>query len=125
MRVGIDAQSVSEVRAAVTAHGDRYRRRIYTDAEVGDCGGWGAESDASVASLAGRFAAKEAVIKALRIVDPVPAWTDIEVVTAPGGWPGIRLRGVAAELAARQDLRDWEVSISHTGDVAVAVVIAS
>jgi holo-[acyl-carrier protein] synthase len=124
MRVGIDAQSVGEVRAAVLAHGDRYRRRIYTDREVEDCGGPGDDSDVAISSLAARFAAKEAVMKVLRTLDPMPAWTDIEVVAAHGGWPVVRLHGIAAELAEREGLRELEISLSHTADTAVAVVVA-
>lgn len=124
-RVGIDAQSIEEVRGSLVEFGDRYRERIFTAAEVEDCGGWGADPATSAAALAARFAAKEATLKALRVVDRVPEWTDIEVVRNSGGWPSLRLVGEAAALAAESGLTEVEVSLSHTDGVAVAVVIAT
>jgi len=125
MRVGIDAQQVSEVRRALVDHGDRYRRRVYTEQEVESCGGWGADPDEAAEGLAARFAAKEAVLKVLRVSERMPPFTDIEVVREPGGWPSLRLAGVALALAEEVGLRDFELSLSHTADIAVAAVIAA
>lgn len=123
MRIGVDMQNVADIRDALAAHGDRYRRRVYTAQEVADSGGWGADAAVGATTLAGRFAAKEAVLKALRVTDDVPAWTDIEVVRRPGGWPQLRLHGAAARLASAAGLARFEVSISHDGDRAIAVVL--
>jgi holo-[acyl-carrier protein] synthase len=125
VRVGIDAQSVIEVGDAIERHGDRYRRRLFTEAEVSACGGWGAPRDQSAEGLAARFAAKEAVLKVLRVGARVPRWTEIEIVRETSGWTSLRLTGLAQQLAQDASLTGFEVSLSHTRDTAVAVVIAS
>ncbi|MET7637526.1 holo-ACP synthase [Streptomyces sp. NPDC005438] len=76
-----------------------------------------------VASLAARFAAKEALAKSLA----APAglrWTDAEVVTAPGGRPELRVYGTVAARAEELGVRHWHLSLSHDAGVASAVVIA-
>lgn len=117
-RVGIDLTSVEAVRVAVGAHGDRYLTRVYTPAELADCGG-------DPARLAGRFAAKEAAIKVLRprSSEALP-WSDIEVVRRPGGHVELHLAGLAAAHAEQQGLEDFAVSLSHEGESACAVVVA-
>jgi holo-[acyl-carrier protein] synthase len=124
VRVGIDAQAISEVRRALDDHGDRYRARLFTEHEIESCGGWGATAEQSAEGLAARFAAKEAVLKVLRVGDVVPSWTEIEVFRNSGGWPSIRLAGVAKELAAEAALTEFEISLTHTADLAIAAVIA-
>ena len=118
MRVGIDLTSVSGVRDAVAAHGDRYLTRVYTSRELLDCGG-------DPARLAGRFAAKEAAIKVLRPrQDTALPWSDIEVLRQPGGHVELRLGGSAALRAEQEGLAAFSVSLSHEGDAACAVVLA-
>jgi holo-[acyl-carrier protein] synthase len=112
------------VLSSLARFGDRYRRKLFTEREVQDSGGWGAETATAAASLAARFAAKEATFKALRVSERVPRWTDVELVREPGGWPALRLRGLAFELAQEAGLREFQVSISHTEETAVAVVVA-
>lgn len=73
-------------------------------------------------AVAGRVAAKEAVIKVLAPDDVVP-WRDIEVFNEPGGAPVVRLTGRAAEWAARRHLRRLEVSITHDAGWAAAVAV--
>lgn len=75
--------------------------------------------------LAGRFAAKEAVIKALGTgwIDGI-AWTDVEIVALPSGAPQVVLHARCSELAAAQGIASWFVSISHTATTAVASVLA-
>jgi holo-[acyl-carrier protein] synthase len=124
MRVGVDIQPVADVLSSLARFGDRYRRKLFTEREVRDSGGWGAETATAAASLAARFAAKEATFKALRVSERVPRWTDVELVREPGGWPALRLRGLAFELAQEAGLREFQVSISHTEETAVAVVVA-
>jgi len=117
-RVGIDLASVSDVREAVAAHGDRYLRRVYTPQELLDCGG-------DPARLAGRFAAKEAALKVLRPRrDTALPWSDIEVRRDPEGWTELRLVGSAALRAEHEGLASFSVSMSHEGDTACAVVMA-
>jgi holo-[acyl-carrier protein] synthase len=76
-----------------------------------------------VASLAARFAAKEAVAKALGAPGGL-RWTDAEVYVEPTGQPRLRVRGTVAARAAELGVRAWHVSLSHDAGVASAVVIA-
>jgi holo-[acyl-carrier protein] synthase len=76
-----------------------------------------------VASLAARFAAKEALAKALG----APAglrWTDAEIVTDPSGRPTLHVTGTVSERAASLGVRSWHVSLTHDAGIASAVVIA-
>ncbi|HEX5569284.1 MAG TPA: holo-ACP synthase [Streptomyces sp.] len=77
----------------------------------------------AVASLAARFAAKEALAKALGAPRGLH-WTDAEVVTADDGRPSLRVHGTVAALAAELGVRHWHLSLSHDAGVASAVVIA-
>jgi holo-[acyl-carrier protein] synthase len=74
-------------------------------------------------SLAARFAAKEALAKALGAPQGLK-WTDAEVRTAPDGRPSLYVEGTVADAAARLGVDTWHISLSHDGGVAVAVVIA-
>lgn len=76
----------------------------------------------SVASLAGCFAAKEALAKVLG-APPGLSWTDAEVVRERSGRPFLRVRGTVAAAAARQGVTDWHLSISHDGGMCVAMVV--
>ena len=75
-------------------------------------------------TLAGRFGAKEAVMKALGVGLGAVDWTDIAVVRLPGGRPELVVRGRAATLAGGKGVHRWEVSISHTATVASVTVLA-
>lgn len=118
LRVGTDLTSVPEVREAIAAYGDRYLSRIYTPEERAD-------TRDDPAGLAARFAAKEAVVKVLRPGDDAVPWNDIRVRRHPAGWTDLVLRGRAAERAREAGLDDWAVSLTHEGDLASAVVIAT
>lgn len=121
VRVGIDLVSEETVRDALSEHGERYLRRIYTEAEVRQCQ---TPHGLIHARLAARFAAKEATIKVLRPADePIP-WQSIELVRHPSGWVDLQLSGRAAALAANQGLVDFAVSVAHEAGFATAVVIA-
>ncbi|MCX4788733.1 MULTISPECIES: holo-ACP synthase [unclassified Streptomyces] len=76
-----------------------------------------------VASLAVRFAAKEALAKALGAPGGL-LWTDAEVYVEDSGQPRLRVRGTVAARAAELGVRNWHVSLSHDAGVASAVVIA-
>jgi holo-[acyl-carrier protein] synthase len=121
LRVGIDLVRVGDARQALDRFGDRYLRRVFTDAEAAYC----LQAPASAAErLAARFAAKEAAIKVLR----PSAWLDwrsIEVVRSPAGWTELALRGEAAELARSHGLCQFSLSLSHDGEYATAVVVAT
>lgn len=75
-----------------------------------------------VPSLAARFAAKEAVMKALGVGLGSFGWLDVQVIREPSGRPTLRVTGRAAALAERAGVREWRVSLTHTDLVASAVV---
>lgn len=116
-QVGVDLVSSDEVEQALRAHGDRYLARVYTDEERVQSAGW-------PLALAARFAAKEAVFKALRQGDdPVP-WRSIAVARDSNGRPSLRLSGAANELARRARVRRLAVSFTYRKSLAAAIVLA-
>jgi holo-[acyl-carrier protein] synthase len=119
--IGIDVQPIDEVQDSIEEFGFRYVERLFTAQEVESCGG---RSGIAAASLAGRFAAKEAVLKILDGGDAVPSWREIEVRRSTQGRPEIVLHGVAAEIAQRQGVEHLSVSLSHGGGIATAAVVA-
>ena len=121
LRVGADIACVDDIRASVARFGDRYLRRVFTPHEIASCTG---EPSTAAASLAARFAAKEAMIKVLRPTEITPAWRSIEVRRHRSGWCDLVLTGEAATLAAAAEITDLAVSLTHEGDIAAAVVLA-
>ncbi|WP_031510559.1 holo-ACP synthase [Streptomyces megasporus] len=116
--VGIDVAEIDRFAAAL----DRtpaLADRLFVPAELLLPGG----GRRGVASLAARFAAKEALAKALGAPGGL-LWTDAEVVAADNGRPSLRVRGTVAARAAELGVRHWHVSLSHDAGVASAVVIA-
>jgi holo-[acyl-carrier protein] synthase len=118
--IGMDIAEVARVRAAIERHGERFLKRVYTEDERRYC-----ESKPNrYERFAGRFAAKEAAMKAIgtgwkRGV----AWRDFEVRREPSGQPVIRFGGKAAEFANALGVRKALVTISHTCEQAVAQVL--
>lgn len=126
VRVGTDLQATSEVQQSIVRFGPRYLRRLFTAAELTACGADREPMPTSaLASLAARYAAKEAFIKVLRTKDVIPPWTDIEVVRAEDGWTELRLTRAAETMAAAAGLTELAVSLSHSGDYAMATVVAT
>jgi len=118
--VGIDIVEVARVERAVARWGEAFLDRVFTDQERAHAGG----TALAAQRLAGRFAAKEAVMKALGLGLGSMAWREIEIATDAGGRPVVRLRGRAARAAARLGVGAWLVSISHTGRLAIAQALA-
>jgi holo-[acyl-carrier protein] synthase len=116
MNLGLDIIEIARIRAALARHGGRFLRRIYTPREIEYCAG-------RVDSLAARFAAKEAVAKALGCGIGEISWTDIEILNDDAGAPILHLHGAAERLASEMGLRSWRVSLTHTRDTAAALVI--
>lgn len=114
---GVDIIEISRIAGAAERHGDRFLRRIYTRKELSLFGG-------SLPSLAARFAAKEAVAKALGCGIGDVLWVDIEVLRGPNGQPTLHLHGNAKRLAEEKSLTRWSVSLSHSMDMAIAMVTA-
>jgi holo-[acyl-carrier protein] synthase len=121
IRVGADVVAVHQVEESVACFGSRYLRRVYTEHELSSCDG---TPPVRAASLAARFAAKEATIKVLRPVGHQPDWRSMEVRRHTEGWCTIALSGHAAALADEAGIADLAVSLTHEGDVAAAVVVA-
>jgi holo-[acyl-carrier protein] synthase len=116
--VGIDVVLVDRFTGAL-ARTPLLAERLFTDAErLTDSG-----NPRSAESLAARFAAKEAVAKALGA--PVGLhWHDCEIVTDPDGRPWLTVSGTVAEVAAERGVTRWHLSLSHDGGIASAVVVA-
>jgi len=127
LRVGVDVVAVADVAASVRRFGDRYVQRIFTPHEIDSClnpvGRDPGVATYATASLAARFAAKEAVVKVLRPPEARPEWRSIEVHRTAGGWCEIRLSGQAAELAAAAGIDGFAVSLTHEEPIAAAVVV--
>ncbi|ACY20382.1 holo-acyl-carrier-protein synthase [Gordonia bronchialis DSM 43247] len=117
--IGCDLVALSEIEESVAAFGDRFLHRVFTASELVACGG-----ALRTPRLAARFAAKEATIKALGLVDVATPPRDIEVLTGRGGPPELRLHGAIARLGAHRGWRDATVSLSHSHCHAIAVVAA-
>lgn len=119
MRVGIDLVQVSRINESLERFGERFLRKIFTDAEIEYATAIPSEA---ASRLAVRFAAKEATIKALGLADEGMSWRDIEVARASSGGCEIALHGRAAGL---RDVGELTVSLTHEGDYAAAIVIAT
>lgn len=118
---GIDMVEVARIEHMLHAHSDRFRRRCFTSGELAR--GHGSVSEAQ--HLAARFAAKEAVLKAMGtgLANGI-AWTDVEVVTGDFGAPSLTLHGFARRIAHERGLLVWLVSLSHTRTHAIASALA-
>lgn len=119
--VGVDLVDIAEVARSVKRFGDRYLRRVFTEHELSCCTG---APETAAASLAARFAAKEATLKVLEPHDARPDWRSIEVVRMANGACKIRLRGAAARLAVERGLGPFALSMTHEAGLAAAVVIS-
>jgi len=117
--IGIDAVEVDRFRRVIRRT-PGVVRRLFTDGEQAA----GARRRDPAQRLAARFAAKEAVMKALGVGLGAFGFHDVEVVNAPSGKPGLVLRGKAAALARAQGVRGWELSLTHTDHTAHAVAVA-
>lgn len=118
--VGLDIVSVERIRALQERRGERFLRRVFTRREAEACL---LKADPAP-SLAARFAAKEAGMKALGTGwGEGVGWLDLEVVARPGKVPGLTLRGRAAEVANARGVGVVHLSLSHDAGAAAAVVV--
>ena len=121
---GVDLAEVNRIQAALEDPriGRRFRGRVFTEKEIAYCE---KKRRGKYESYAGRFAAKEAVMKALgRGWGAKVRWLDIEVVRARSGKPDIALHDKTAKLADEMGIRRWALSITHTKEHGLAYVIA-
>jgi len=117
LRTGVDLIEISRVSEVIARHGKHYLERIYTSAELEQCG-------KNIESLAGRFAAKEAVAKALGTGIGDVTWKEIEILGDEQNAPMLALRGAAERKSKELGLKNWSVSISHSMSHAMAVAVA-
>ncbi len=121
--LGTDLIEVRRIADAIGRHGDRFLERCFTDDERNDAERSGTER--ANERYAARFAAKEAVLKALGTGWSMGiGWTDISVHSDTSGAPSIRLTGRAAEIAQDRAIRSWLCSMTHTATHASATAIA-
>ena len=118
---GIDLVDCPRIEEMVKRHGERFIDRIFTVAEQA----YAEANKDRIEKLAGRFAAKEAILKLMgtgwrgKI-----AWTDIEVINNPAGQPEVTLDGEVKKLAEKLGIKHISVSITHTANFAIASAVA-
>jgi holo-[acyl-carrier protein] synthase len=118
--LGLDLVEISRVAESLERHGPAFAERIlHADEDKGRI-----SSAEGATHLAGLFAAKEAVMKALGTGMAGAAFKEIAILNRPGGEPYVRLSGRALETADRRAIRDWRISITHSRTMAAAVAIA-
>ena len=117
---GIDMVDCVRLEQVIRRHGDRFLKRVFTAAELDYCLGRKRE----IEHLAGRFAAKEAVLKVLGTgwTNGI-SWTDIEVINESSGRPRVHLTGRCRQIADELGLTDIQISISHIATHAIASAI--
>lgn len=117
VRSGVDIIEVDRIDRAILRHGQRFFDRFFTSQELIDAQG-------HTPALAARFAAKEAVAKALGTGIGDVGWRDIEIIQGPRRQPLLRLHGRASSLADSLGLIHWSISLSYTHEHAIAVATA-
>ena len=118
LSVGVDITDIVRIERAIERWQGRFLQRIYTAEELAYC-------RKRLPELAARFAAKEAISKALGTGIVGVAWREMEVVADNRGKPIVRLHGNALERARALELNEWAVSLSHTDTQAIAMVVAT
>lgn len=119
---GIDLVDLDRIASMIDRHGERFLERVFTDGEraYADAGG-----KRTVERYAARFAAKEAVFKAIGTGwRSGITWRDVDVVREPSGAPSVRVSGRCREIADERGVAQWLISLSHTDRTAIASVIA-
>lgn len=118
--IGIDVEEVGRLQGAIERQGERFLRRIFTQNERAYC----EQFKDKYERYAGRFAVKEAAMKALGTGwSRGVRWVDIEVLRFPGGRPTLELRGEARKIADKLGVKNIAISITHTPSQAWAQVI--
>ena len=114
---GIDLVEIKRIKNSIETYQQRFLNRIFTAAEQALC-------DDNFASLAARFAGKEAVSKVFKTGIGKIQWTDIEILRDECGAPTLTLYAEAQKKADELNIIDWSISLSHTKDHAIAMVTA-
>lgn len=116
--VGVDVAEARRIAAALDRWGEQFLRRVFTDGEPVYCG-------RRIPQLTARFAAKEAVAKALGTGMRGIGWREIEVVSTGSGRPTVVLHGRAHARARQLGISHLAISLSHTSESAIAFVVAT
>ncbi|MDR3197585.1 MAG: holo-ACP synthase [Planctomycetaceae bacterium] len=119
--IGTDIIECERIERMVLRHGSHFTDRVFTEQEIRYC----TDRKSSDQHFAGRWAAKEAVLKALGTgwISGI-AWTDVEVINESGGMPRVHLHGGAAQIAGEKQISEIQISISHCKSHAVAFAAA-
>lgn len=118
---GIDLVDCERIEKMLERHEDRFLERVFTPNEQA----YSAKSKNRVERLAGRFAAKEAVLKLIGMGwREKIAWTDVEVVNNPLGQPEVNLSGQVRDIAERMGIERVSLSITHAANLAIASAVA-
>jgi holo-[acyl-carrier protein] synthase len=118
---GIDLVDCPRIEQMIERHGERFIKRVFTAAEQA----YAEANKNDVEKLAGRFAAKEAILKLIgtgwrgKI-----AWTDIEIINNPAGQPEVTLSGEVRKIADKLGIKHISISITHTANFAIASAVA-
>ncbi len=120
--IGTDIIECPRIGRMIEQHGELFLRRVYTEREIGYC----QSKKHAIEHFAGRWAAKEAILKAIgtgwaRGI----CWTDLEVRNAPSGAPQVLVRGGAKDAAVARGIGDILISISHCRTYATAYALAT
>jgi len=119
--LGTDLIEIARIERSVERFGDAFLQRIFTPGEIAYC----KRKKNAAESYAARFAAKEAGAKALGTgISRGVSWREFEVRREPGQRPELHLSGRAAEIAGRLGIRRLALSLSHSRDISIAVVVA-
>jgi holo-[acyl-carrier protein] synthase len=119
--LGTDLIEIERIQASIDQFGDRFLNRVFTEGEIAYCR---RKKRHSAESFAARFAAKEAGAKALGTgISRGVSWKELEVRRQPGERPTLHLSGRAAERARSMGCRNIQLSLTHSRDVAMAVVL--
>ncbi|MFO7916587.1 MAG: holo-ACP synthase [Anaerolineae bacterium] len=118
LSVGVDIIQITRIERVIDRWGDRFLQRIYTEKELIYCRG-------RIPELAARFAAKEAISKALGTGIKGIYWSEMEILGDHRGKPTVTLSGHALARAQELELDEWAISLSHSDDNAVAFVTAT
>ena len=118
---GIDIVELADFEALVARSGDHFVRRCFTEHERD----YASDGPNRISRLAARFAAKEAVLKAIGTgwIGGI-SWKDVEIIHQPSGAPAVKVSGAVARIAAEKGITSFHVSLSHTKNLATASVIA-
>jgi holo-[acyl-carrier protein] synthase len=117
LSTGVDIIEIDRFAAAYLRYKQRLLQRLFTSIEL-------AENGENMASLAARFAGKEAVAKAFGTGIGIISWHDIEICRGSSGEPILHLSGAAQRLAEQHHLHTWSLSLSHSQNHAIAFVVA-